>query len=190
MPFKKSIGTFTGFKNTRRPRISRPHYTIITIIFDLSYWWKTIIIRPQNLLNWLEAFDVFFFLKLKFTTQIKFWNNYLSTCSIWARDQCRKNLFGYKENIRQINKNGSIPASAVVHFRSFLVTISIIQIEKSVDCVLGIWTQGRSMVGRDETTELWRPPIHLPKLMVTLNMSPCFSDNQRSIINIRTVKKN
>ena len=43
-------------------------------------------------------------------------------------------------------------------FRSFLVTISIIQIEKSVDGVLGIRTRGRRMVDADETTELWRPP--------------------------------
>ena len=43
-----------------------------------------------------------------------------------------------------------------VYFRSFL-TISI-QIEKSIDGVLGIRTQGCRMVGADETTELWRPP--------------------------------
>ena len=52
-------------------------------------------------------------------------------------------------------KNGPIPAS-FVYFRSFLVTISI-QIEKSIDGVLGIQTRGRWMVGADETTELWRP---------------------------------
>ena len=44
-----------------------------------------------------------------------------------------------------------------VYFCSFLVTISI-QIDKSIDGVLGIWTQGRRMVGADETMELWRPP--------------------------------
>ena len=43
------------------------------------------------------------------------------------------------------------------YFRPFLITISI-QIEKSVDGVLGIRTRGRRMVGADETTELWRPP--------------------------------
>ena len=45
-----------------------------------------------------------------------------------------------------------------VYFRSFLIpiTISIIQIEKSIDGVLGIRTRGRMMVGEDETTELWR----------------------------------
>ena len=32
--------------------------------------------------------------------------------------------------------------------------------EKSVDGVLGIRTRGRRMVGADETTELWRPPIN------------------------------
>ena len=42
-------------------------------------------------------------------------------------------------------------------FRSFHVTISI-QIEKSIDGVLGIQTRGSRMVGIDETTELWRPP--------------------------------
>ena len=52
--------------------------------------------------------------------------------------------------------NGPIPAS-FVYFRSFLVTISI-QIEKSIDGVLGIRTQGRRMVGADKTTELWQPP--------------------------------
>ena len=46
-----------------------------------------------------------------------------------------------------------------VYFRYFLDTISIIQIEKSIDGVLEIRTQGRRMVGPDETTELWRPPI-------------------------------
>ena len=43
-----------------------------------------------------------------------------------------------------------------VYFRHFLITILII--EKSIDGVLGIRTQGRRMVGADETTELWRPP--------------------------------
>ena len=45
-----------------------------------------------------------------------------------------------------------------VYFCYFLDTISIIQIEKIVDGVLGIRTQGRRMVGTDKTTELWRPP--------------------------------
>ena len=52
--------------------------------------------------------------------------------------------------------NGPILAS-FCFFRSFLITISI-QIEKSVDGVLGIQTRGRRMVGVDETTELWQPP--------------------------------
>ena len=50
-------------------------------------------------------------------------------------------------------KNGPIPASFCL-FCSFIVTISI-QNEKSVDGVLGIQTWGHSMVGADETTELW-----------------------------------
>ena len=40
-----------------------------------------------------------------------------------------------------------------------LITISIIQIEKSIDGVHGIQTQGRMMVGADEAMELWRPPL-------------------------------
>ena len=48
--------------------------------------------------------------------------------------------------------------SLFVYFHSFLITISIIQIEKSIDGVLGIETWGCRMVGADETTELWRPP--------------------------------
>ena len=47
-----------------------------------------------------------------------------------------------------------------VYFCSFLITISI-QIEKSIDGVLGIQTRGRRMVGADKTTELWRPPSQL-----------------------------
>ena len=43
-----------------------------------------------------------------------------------------------------------------VYFCYFLDTISI-QIEKSVDGVLGIRTRGRRMVGADDTTELGWP---------------------------------
>ena len=48
-----------------------------------------------------------------------------------------------------------------VYFRSFLVNTISIQIEKSVDGVLGIQTQSRRMVGADKTTELWQPPCKL-----------------------------
>ena len=47
--------------------------------------------------------------------------------------------------------------SLFVYFRHFLDTISIMQIEKSVNGVLGIQTRGHRMVGVDETTELWWP---------------------------------
>ena len=46
-----------------------------------------------------------------------------------------------------------------VHFRPFLITISIIQIEKIVDGVLGIQTHRHMMVSADDTMELWRPQI-------------------------------
>ena len=48
-----------------------------------------------------------------------------------------------------------------VYFCYFLDTISILQIEKSVDGVLEIPTRGCRMVGADETTELWRPPTSI-----------------------------
>ena len=43
-------------------------------------------------------------------------------------------------------------------FRPFLIriTMSTIQIEKSIDGVLGIRTRGSRMKGADKTTELWR----------------------------------
>ena len=49
------------------------------------------------------------------------------------------------------------PGLFFVHFRPFLITISIIQIDKSMYGVLGIRIRGLRMVGTDETTELWRP---------------------------------
>ena len=58
--------------------------------------------------------------------------------------------------------------SLFVYFCHFLDTISIMQIEKSIDGVLGIWTQGHRMVGADETTELWRPPYLLFALQHSL----------------------
>ena len=48
-----------------------------------------------------------------------------------------------------------------VYFLPFLITISIIQIEKGLVGVLGIRTRGRRMIGADETMQLWRPPIHV-----------------------------
>ena len=51
-----------------------------------------------------------------------------------------------------------------VYFSYFLITISIIQIEKREDGVLGILIWGRRMVGADKTTELWRP--HKPLLLM------------------------
>ena len=45
-----------------------------------------------------------------------------------------------------------------VYIRPVLIMISITQIGKSVDGVLGIRTQGCRIVGADKITELWRPP--------------------------------
>ena len=78
--------------------------------------------------------------------------------SLWDI-QCCQTFSGKMKNF----KNGPIPASFRL-FRSFLVTISI-QIEKSLDSVLGIWAQGCKMLGADQTTELWRPPLKKEKLL-------------------------
>ena len=55
-----------------------------------------------------------------------------------------------------------------VNSHPFLIPISIstIQIEKSVDGMLGIRTQGYRMVGADETTELWQPPMLIELVLV------------------------
>ena len=50
------------------------------------------------------------------------------------------------------------PGLFFVYFRPFHTTNQL-QIEISIDGVLGIRTWGRRMVGTDETTELLRPPI-------------------------------
>ena len=67
-------------------------------------------------------------------------------------------------------KNRPIPASFFVYFRSLLVTISI-QIEKSVDGVLGIQNRGRRMVCADKTTELWRPLLSHVLLHIVLKLA-------------------
>ena len=54
-----------------------------------------------------------------------------------------------------------IPAKSglsFVYFRPFYIPISITEIEKTFDGVLGILTRGRRIVGADKTTELWWPP--------------------------------
>ena len=50
------------------------------------------------------------------------------------------------------------PGLFFIYFRPFHITNQL-QIEKSVDGMLGIRTRGRRMVGADKTTELWRPPV-------------------------------
>ena len=57
-------------------------------------------------------------------------------------------------------KYGANPGLFFLNFCNFLIpnTIATIQIEKSIDGLLGIRTQGCRMVGADKTTELWRLP--------------------------------
>ena len=49
----------------------------------------------------------------------------------------------------------SWPLFCLFSFFSQFNSNDIIQIEKSIDGVLGIWTRGHGMVGADETTELY-----------------------------------
>ena len=51
------------------------------------------------------------------------------------------------------SKKWANPGLFFVYFRPYLITISIIQIKKSVDVVLEIRTRGGRMVGADETME-------------------------------------
>ena len=46
----------------------------------------------------------------------------------------------------------------------FQLPFRLYKLKKSIDGVLGIQTQGRRMVGADETTELWRPQHSLNRL--------------------------
>ena len=56
-----------------------------------------------------------------------------------------------------------------VYFSPFLITISMIQIEKSLDGVLGIQTRGHRMVGADNTMELLNQRIKPTHLYVDFN---------------------
>ena len=72
-------------------------------------------------------------------------------------------------------KNWANPGLFLFIFCSFLVTISIIQIEKSVDGVLGIQTWGCKMVGADKTTELWRWILINSTNLQIINITSCVS---------------
>ena len=74
--------------------------------------------------------------------------------------EVQRQFVGRRDNFLLVFLNMGRSRHLFVYFRSFLIqiTISIIQIEKSVDGVLGIRTRGRRMVGEDETTELWWHP--------------------------------
>ena len=71
------------------------------------------------------------------------------------------------------------PGLFLFYFCSFLVTISI-QIEKSIDGVLGIRTWGRRMVDADKTTELWRPPQDFANVEWTIKILVWFNPKQWS----------
>ena len=76
------------------------------------------------------------------------------------RRKCCKTLLGRYSWFRQnqeienmvFNKKGQ-SRPLFVYFHPFLVTISITQIEISLEGVLGIWTIGHRMVGADETMD-------------------------------------
>ena len=76
------------------------------------------------------------------------------------------------DSVKSFFLNGPIPVS----FCPFLTTISIIQIVKSLDAVLGSRTCGRKMVGADKTTELWRP-LHVNSIINLFWRKSGFSPN-------------
>ena len=64
------------------------------------------------------------------------------------------------------------------YFRPFLITISLIKIEKSIRWCAGIQTLGHRKVGTDETLELW--PIVGGLLWMISNIMNTFDVRQRS----------
>ena len=97
------------------------------------------------------ALSLFLFCLLTFLQE----KHYISPCPILEASQTI--MFSHVlYSIRECFLNGPIPASFCL-FSSFLVSISKIQIEKSLDGVLWIRTHCRRMVGADKTTELWSP---------------------------------
>lgn len=58
----------------------------------------------------------------------------------------------------------------IVYFCPFIITTSIIQIDKSLNGVLGIRTRSRSMVVADDTMELLRPSIKLIILIILMDL--------------------
>ena len=90
-----------------------------------------------------------------------------------ASDDCPmpESVIGIEYNKKEITKEEVLPnlffnigqiRPIFVYLRPFLNTMTNIGSakfdHKSVDSELGIWTRHRSMVGADESTELWRPP--------------------------------
>ena len=84
-----------------------------------------------------------------------------------------------------IVKISTNPGLFFVYICPFLIptsiTISIIQIEKSVDGVLGIRILGHRMVGADETMELLRPLLFLRICLITKSIS--IEKNQLATLN-------
>ena len=107
---------------------------------------------PPNLVTLIPGLDMVIFV---FSTKLKF--RMLMTSYSYVVNAITRNYL-LNSKFQLFLKKWASPGLFFVYFRSFLVTISIIQIEKSIDCVLGIWTRGRRMVGADKTKELWRPP--------------------------------
>ena len=66
-----------------------------------------------------------------------------------------------------------------VYFRPFLITISIIQIEKSIYGVLEIQTRGCMMVKTDNTMELWWLPIKYNVYRAKLSAESCIKFVER-----------
>ena len=99
---------------------------------------------------------IFLILFLKTTQLNVVWESYLA--SQWLLSA-------------QVLFNGAIPTSFCFYFCPFLITISIIQIVKSVDGLLGFQTRGRRMVVADDTTELWQPPLGR-NLLVSVSSTP------------------
>ena len=124
-----------------------------------SHWWPLHPNRANCTAPWLGII-------MRQTSQMaQSWHGIkyaqFSTWPVWPVKSCKMSV-----------KKSANPGLFFVYFGPFLITISKIQIEKSVDGMLGIQTCSRMMIGADNTMELWRLPKNVckscPKMSVKL----------------------
>ena len=133
---------------------------VLWVMILLQFW--LVQIRTNAIVDKIQiALSIvsFCYLKLKCTSTYLhsrfaiFFHNLLRNL-LWGTTSISLDHFLHEHFFKKMGQSRPL----FVYFCSFLITISIIQIEKSIDGVLGIRTWDRRMVGADKTMELWQPP--------------------------------